>query len=299
MVLVPELGALAIALLCLGLALIATLIVKSLISSMGGVPLIGRVIGAVLSPVAHALQWAAGQAEHGVDLILGATLHTLSKVLEWTFDYYKAQASALLQMAHIIGGQLYNVSGLRSVVTRLEKAWHGIEHGVRDLHREVTKLEHKVNVIDHEISKGIGDDVLPRLRHLEREIGHVENKVIPGIRSAADAAEADVSELAKYIADNFVTDAELVTEATVAALLTAGGLSWLRCNSNPFNGNKQACGLWSILERVLGLAAFLTVAFDFREFVAASQTVAEFIGGAVGEFEGAFPLSLEPLPPPE
>lgn len=284
MVVAPELAALALALFCLALALAATVIVKALISSMGGVPLLGRVIGAVLSPVAHALSWAAGQLEAGVDAILGATLHSLAKVIEWTLDYYKAEASALRIVAGLVGRGIYDVSGLRSLVHRLEKVWHGIEHGVRDLTRDFHRLSHKVDVIEHELTKGIGDDVLPRLRHLERELGHVENQVIPGIRSAADAAEADVSELAKYIADNFVTDAQLATEATAAAILAAAGLSWLRCNSNPFNGNRNACGLWGDLANLLALAILDVAALaSLYELIGIAQNVTPTITGLASD----------------
>lgn len=254
MVLVPELGGLALALFCLALALAATIIVKSLISSMGGVPLIGRVISAILSPIAHALSWAAGQLETGVDAILGATLATFAKVMEWTFDFYKAQAVALLQLAHLVGSGLYNVSGLRSIVHRLEREWHGIEHGIKSLRREVHGIERDVRTLEREVGHGIGNDVLPRVRSLERKLGRVENKVIPAIQSGEAALADDISALGEYIRANFLSSATDAVTAAVAVALASLGLGGLRCNN--FKGllNKFGCGLGSILNDLIGLA---------------------------------------------
>lgn len=284
MVLVPELGALAIALLCLGLALIATLIVKSLISSMGGVPLIGRVIGGILSPVAHALSWAAGQAEQGVDSILGATLHTLAKVLEWSIDWVKAQAALGVTLASLVESLYHRTGGITGLVHFLERTWHGIEHGVRDLTRKFHGIEHRVTKIEHTVTTGIGHDLRIEVAGLKQEVTRLDNKVIPSIRSAANTAEADVSELAKYIADNFVTDAELATAATAAAILAAAGLSWLRCNSNPFMNNRNACGLWGDLANLLALVVIEAAALaSIYELIKVAQKVTPTITGLASE----------------
>lgn len=284
MVLVPELGALVLALFCLALAVAATIIVKALIDSMGGVPVIGKVIAAILNPVVHALSWAAGQLEHGVDAILGATFSTLSKVLEWTFDLYKEQAAALLQIAHLVGGQLYHLTGLNSLVHRLEKVWHGIEHGIKTLTREYHGIDRRVHKLERELARGIGHDLRIQVAGLEKEVGHLEHKVIPAIESGVTAGEQDVSQLAKYIADNFVSNAELATEATAAAILAVAGLSWLRCNSNPFNNNKNACGLWGTLANLLALAVLdLAALASLYELIGKAQKVTPTVAGIASD----------------
>lgn len=268
------LDAILTALLALALALLIVAILRSLSKILGGIPGVGGWIAGKVDAMAQAITNALGAAFHGLDKLIGAAWHAMARYADQLWHQLEFTAHTLAVFGQILGNQLYSVTGLRSLVHRLEKVWHGIEHGVRDLTKAEHKLAHKVHVLEQEISKGIGEDVLPRVKTLEREITHVENKVIPDIRAGINTAETDISELAKYIADNFVTDAQLATEATAAAILAVAGLSWLRCNSNPFMNNRNACGLWGDLANLLALAVISAATLaSIYELIAIAQKV--------------------------
>ena len=92
--------------------------------------------------------------------------------------------------------------------------------------------------------------------------------------------------------------AQLVTSVPALALLVTtiaaeSGLGNAECRSKV----KGICGTdpaaWG---RLLGLAAFLTLAFDFKDFVKGAELVAEGIGTLVADLEKPFNLQLPPLP---
>ena len=57
------------------------------------------------------------------------------------------------------------------------------------------------------------------------------------------------------------------------AAYRALGLDWLRCKSNPFNKNKNACGLWSDLEGLLAAATLVVGAMSLVELAREEQKV--------------------------
>jgi hypothetical protein len=121
---------------------------------------------------------------------------------------------------------------------------------------------------------------------LDRELHKLRTRVIPKIESEAQAAEADVTALGTYVRDNYLSNAETDIEAAVAIGLAALGLGGLRCNSNPWKNNPNACGLWGDLADLLGLALALGVALDFETFVHEAQAATEATVGAVEAFVG-------------
>lgn len=93
----------------------------------------------------------------------------------------------------------------------------------------------------------------------------------------------------------------LVTGAfagAVAIALQRIDLGGLRCRNFTNLLKNYGCGLGTLLGRLLPLAVFLTVAFDFEDFVKASRAVAVGLGDAVASIEGTFNPHLPPLPPP-
>lgn len=300
MIALPFVGidVLLIVLWTIAAALAIALIMNKLAAILNGVPWVGGKLSDAVKSMAQAITSACGQLMSGTESVVGGGLHWIARHIETWLNQFVAHATVIAHLAQIVGNEIYSVSGLRALVHNLTRAWHGIEHGIRTLTREYHGLEHDVRALERELAKGIGNDVLPRIRTLEKEVAHVKNVAIPDIRGIANTAETEVTDLEKWIAKNLPAIGTTAFVGAIAAALSSIGLGWLRCSSNPFNNNKNACGLWSILGRVLGLAAFLTIAFDFQEFVAAADEVAGFIGEAVAGIEGTFATSLPPLPPP-
>ena len=253
MVLVPELGALGLALFCLALALAATIIVEALKNYMGGVPIIGKVIGSILNPVIHALSWAAGQLETGVDAILGATFHTLAKVLEWTFDYYKSQASLLLQLAHLVGNHIPVLSGIQAEQRVLQKEYKGIEHGIKTLNREYHGIEGQIGLLQGQIY-GLNEKGLRKhLRVLDREIAGIDTKIKDVVLPGINTAEGEVTQLGNFIKAIPGTRYLDWVAGLVAAAVGIEIVNLLKCTFLRNLWNKRGCGLWNGLEGLLAL----------------------------------------------
>lgn len=121
------------------------------------------------------------------------------------------------------------------------------------------------------------------------------NTAIADVRGIAVGLEDDIQTLiGKYgIAGAAGLIASIPLLATlVNTIASESGLDNSACRSKV----KGICGTnpaaW---ERLLGLAGFLTLAFDFQEFVDAAETVAKGIGDGVAALERPFVRQLPPL----
>lgn len=286
----PEILFLALVFFTIALAFSAKKLTQALlgplISVLHAIPVIGGALASPLEATYQAIDNACGWIVSKCEALVGSSFHLLARLLDWEWRQLVEQASALLHIAKIVGGHVYSISGLRAVVHRLEKAYHGIEHGVKTLTKEYHGIEHRLHKLEHELAAGIGNDVRLHVASLDRELHKLRTKVIPKIESEAQAAEADVTALGKYVADNYLSNTTADIEAAVAVGLAALGLGGLRCNSNPWKNNPGACGLWGDLADLLGLALALGVALDFETFVHEAQAATEVTAEAVKAFAG-------------
>lgn len=273
-------------------------ILGPIIRLLQSIPAIGGTLASPLQAVETAIVNACYSIEHGVDSLIGSSWHATARLADWLWREIRSHAGVIAQSASVIGLLIAAYRGLKALVHHFTRVTHAVGAGVKTLEREYRGIEHRVKALERDITKGIGHDLRIRVKALERELGSVESQVIPDIRSIANTAENDVTALGKWVRDNALIAGTTAVVGAVAWALSRLGLDWLRCNSNPFKGNKNACGLWKVLGDVLALAGFLTLAFDFPEFVSAAETVASGIGSAVASIEGTFAPSLPPLPPP-
>lgn len=285
--------------LAAALAWLSLKIIQALFGNFTGIAFIGGAIKSAEKATAQAVTNACGHIANGIDKAVGGSIAWVATQVVRVGRALKEPAIAVAQASILIKAAVIAIHGLRSLIHRIEHVGSSAGAGVKTLTKEYHGIERRVKTLEREIGHGIGDDVLPRLKSLDKELDHLKNRVIPGIRAAANDAENEAGiALGKIESIPFPAGVTTWAEA-VAVAIPALGLSWLECNSNPFKGNKNGCGLWSQLGKLLGLAAFLTIAFDFRQFVEASDEVAGFIGKSVAAFEGTFPVALPPLPPPE
>lgn len=234
-------------------ALAIALIMDKLASILAGVPWVGGKLSDAVKSMAQAITGACGQLLSGTESVVGGGLHWLARHFETWLNQFVAHATVLARLAQIVGNAVYDVSGLRALVHGLTRLYHGIEHRVKALEREWHGIEHRVKVLEQDVAKGIGSDVLPRIKTLEREIGRVERQTIPAIRSDVATAENNITALGEYIRANFLSDTTDAITAAVAVGLAALGLGGLRCNSLLNSLRKRGCGLWSGLEDLFGL----------------------------------------------
>lgn len=286
-----ELSPLLLGLVCLALATILTVLVYALfhplIAALQAIPVIGGRLAAPFKAIESAVLRALGAAEHKVDALIGWSWHLLAKQADWLWREVKRHGLVALQVAtltysivdayhrlrHLVHSIRHVTTASSGAIKRLEKEYHGIEHRVKSLERA--------------IAKGIGHDLRIRVAGLEEELGRVEGKTIPAIRSRVASVEHDIGSLRKWVTDNVPLIGTTAFAGAVAWALSNLGLGWLRCSSNPFNNNKKACALWGDLDELLGLAVLTVGALEFETLVRAAQGLTE---EAVQDFEDVFGL---------
>lgn len=255
----------------------------------------GGPLSFIFSSVAHLFtsvlsNWMA-QAVQAVDAHIATTFHYVAGQIRQMNDTFLQMSAFALTVAQAISGQVS--------WAHVNQALAELRHTIRGAEAAARAAETRVIANEKQAVHSIAQGVYPRLRAIEHEIAKPIEGEIKSARALAREAENEAIRAFKFARKHEAAIGSTAFAGAVAWAISRLGLGWTRCSSNPFNNNPNACGLWSVLGRVLGLAAFLTIAFDFQEFVAASEEVATFIGSAVSELEGTFALSLAPLPPPQ
>lgn len=286
MVLIPEVALFALMFFTLALALCAKQIAEALKSAMSAVPIIGSAIAAILSPIPHALSWVAGKLEHGIDALAGATWHSLSAMTRQFWHNLTHTAQIVAHMAAIVGNFAYSQSGLKAIVHRLEKVFHGIEHGVKQLVKEWHGIERRVKHLEHAIAHGIGHDLRLHIKALERTLHGVTTKTIPGLREVDRYLDRRVSDLYGWLKGEVSIPGLGTLAAAIGAVLATLGLDWLGCRDGAKRVGRSGCGLWDDLGDVFGLLAAVAVAVEFEQFVHDAQAATEATIGAVKDVSG-------------
>lgn len=245
-----------------------------LISLLHAIPVIGGALASPIEATYQAVDNACGFIVSKCEALVGASFHVLAKLMDKMWDLTVEQASALLHVAKLVGDHVYSVSGLRALVHGLERAYHGIEHGIKTLTKEYHGIDRRVGKLEHEIGAGIGADVVTQLHALEKDWHRFKTKQLPVIESGVAGIPGDISDAEKWVSDNFVSATKSGVTAALLAALAALGLSGLNCDSNPLKNNQNACGWWGDLADLLGLALTVEAALDFDTLVHTAQGVA-------------------------
>lgn len=234
-------------------ALAIALIMREIGNILRGIPIVGGYLAGAVGAIANAVSTAVGILERGIDKLIGAAWHLLARYMDMLWHQIEAQSSVLAQFGHIIGNQIYSVTGLRSLVHRLEKVWHGIEHGIRTLTREWHGIERRVKAIERTLARGIGNDVRAHVKALEQELTGIEKRVIPDLRAGIRTAEGEVTQLEQFIKAIPGTRYFDWAAGIVTAALGLEIWNLFRCPSLLSSARNRGCGLWNGLEDLLGL----------------------------------------------
>lgn len=277
------LDVLVVALWCLATALAIALVMDKLSSILAGVPWVGGKLSDAVKSMARAITNAAGTLEHGIDSAIGAAWHALSRYVDHLFNQFVAHSALILHLAELVGHGLYSVSGLRSFVKAIAYVAHAALHLANKLERQFHGIEHRVKTIEREIGKGIGADVLPRIKTLEHELTGIRKRVIPGLRHGIDVAEGEVTDLERWLGVKAGLSNLQWAEALVATALGALGLGWLRCATLSNLFGKRGCALWQGLDDLLGLLLDAVLVVDLCNLLPELETLfAEFEAPLVG-----------------
>lgn len=275
------LDVLVVVLWTIAAALAIALIMSKIGAAIQSVPVIGGPLGGAVKSIARAVTNACGALMGGLEQLVGAGLHLLARYLDKYFEQFVVHAAVLAHLARIVGGAVFRVTGLHAIVHRLSRAVHVVLHRFVVVGRELYHLRHRVKRLEHDIAKGIGDDVLPRIKSLDRELARVEQKVIPAIESDVAAVEHEVGSLRRWITDNIPIPGTRAFTAAIAATLALLGLGGLRCDSLRGALNRRGCGLWQGLEDLLGLLVDAVIVVDLCAMLPELELLFSAIEGPV------------------
>ena len=207
---------------------------------------------------------------------IAAGLHAVAQLVDDTAVVIKQQSAIIATLAQAIAGTV-TASDLR-----------GIEAG---LTKRVGNAEAQ--------AKGIGADVLPRLKHLEKQIS---SDVLPKIRSLDKEINKDIARekaRARGVEKGLAGDIgklwdwtrthpwTVVTDAFVGAVAVAIsrlGLDWIKCNSARNFFNRRGCNAWNDLDSLLAAALAVAASMSLVELAKAEQEVIGDLTTVVKDF---------------
>ena len=144
---------------------------------------------------------------------------------------------------------------------------------LRKVEAELHYIEHHLHGATVVIRKTITHVIMPQIKAATVAVPRYIHRDLLALRAEARHAERIAHRALRQAHKAESRFASKPFAAAVAVALGALGLDWLRCKSNPFNKNKNACGLWSDLEGLLGLAIAALAFSDLEELLKAAEAI--------------------------
>lgn len=216
-------------------------------SSVGWIPYLGKVATRSLTSIEQKIVSFMSEAAAHLDAKMGAALHDLARVVDWLGEEIRRHANLL----EILAGILAGTAGVGLVTSAIQNLLH---------HSRVAKAvaqqaARKAVAVGHAVERGIGADVLPRIKSLEREYADVISLDLPAIRARDRVLGHTVGSVWEWVRRHTLVAGSLATTAAVAWALARVGGSWIRCNNWGRVGRK-VCGLpGSWVDDLLALVA--------------------------------------------
>lgn len=274
---IVDLAPLAAVFIVVGMILLIRAFVNGLFSPLTGLPVVGGTIRGLLNTVVHALNSALGFAVRTAQTLVGASWHLTSRLTDWLWDELKKHANLIAYMSPLLASALLALRGIKFLAHHAASLVHSVPARFKAVAHEVEHLLHRVKAIEHDLANGIGNDVLPRIKSLDKRVAHLADDVIPAVEGASEALARDITALGDYIRSNFLSSATDAITAAVAVGLSALGLGGLRCGSLLNSLSNRGCGLWSGLEDLLGLLFDAVIFADLCKVIPEATTLfAEF-----------------------
>lgn len=250
--------------LCLGAVYVAKAFFGTAKSAVGWIPFLGSVVERSLTDVEHKLVSILSQAAASCDAKMGAALHELARVIDWLGREIRSHANLLLTLSTLLLGPGF-ASEIRQAIALVRRLLHVHSSTFTHLWKDLLALSHRVT--------GIGADVLPRIRSLDRRLSREVTREKARARAAEHALDREVTALGKWVRSHPWT---IVTDAFVGAVaiaLTKLGLDWIKCDSAKKLAKKRGCGMWDDLDSLLGLAVTAIAIADLKTLVREAQKV--------------------------
>ena len=253
MVALGELGGVAAVLVVIAFVVLLAYIVAGVVAILETFPVVGKYFAGTAEEIIHGVNAAAGRAVSGLFKLVGASWHLLARYADWLWREIESHANAIAAISVPLASLLLAYDGIRALVHRLTATGTHSDARLKALNRELGRLQRREEAIEDRQAKGIGADVQPKLNRLDREIDKIKNEQIPAIKAADAQASSAISNLYDWVKGK----ASLVGVGTfafaVAAVIGQEAFSLLRCSEFGGLWNKWRCGLWNLLDGLLGL----------------------------------------------
>jgi hypothetical protein len=244
--------------------------------TLGKLPVVGGWISSGISSVEHKIVSVMSVAAAGAQSLCGAALHVVARQIDWMGREIKSHSNLLAALALLSLG----VVDFKA----LNKALRGVHTQVHAATGTLTHANHRLDAQEKRLAHGIGEDVLPRIRSLEREYAHVTGIDIPSLRARTRTAERDVAKAWKAIRANTRAWGTLAFAGAVAVALSRLKLGWIRCpNANRFF-KKRGCGAWDDIDKLLIGAALIELPFTLELLAAVGREVIKDGSELIHEF---------------
>lgn len=257
--------------LALALAWLSLKIVQALFGPLGFIPGVTKAERAIAQSVTN----ACGSIASGASAAVGGSLHTIARLIDRSAAAIKRPAVALLEAATIIGAIAAAVHALRDLVHKAVGSFGAILPRVKTLEKEYHGIEHRVKTLEREIGAGIGHDLRIHIKALEKWEKAAKEQLAADEQAITQTIPAELGKLEDWIGMEVGQTKTQWEMAIGTAILAALGLGGLNCNSNPFKNNKNACGLWGDLGDILGLLAATLAVLNFEDLVKEMQALEE------------------------
>lgn len=285
MVLAPELIYIALVLVALAMAWFAAKLIEALFGPLQRVvsfiPVIGGSLAYLISTATQAVVNVLGKVESGCDHLVGGAWHATARIMDKTWNVIHGNAAAVAHIAQIVGNLISPIAALRALVHHFTGIVSALIHPLRTLEHTVHGIDRAIKTLEKDFSHGIGNDVLPQLKHLRKEVHVLERSTATDIADAEAQAEAATADLWTWMTGVGSKPLKLTFAGAVAVALATLGLGGLRCNNLANSLRNRGCGLWSGLEDLLGLFVDALILTDLCEILPETVKFFGFVEGAL------------------
>jgi hypothetical protein len=288
-----QIGAVAIIVVVLGMVLAIDAIVRGFFGTVKGtvgwIPYLGKVIESpihrieqkvvsFLSGIAHDLQADVAHHVHVLALDVRRAIHSVEDIVT---------AVMLLSLLAVAATAHYVIPSIKRLIHIVVKKVEALDHYVT--HR-ITKIERVTKTV-------FVHQVFPKLRVIEHRVEDLLRHDIREIRAEAKQAERLAIKAEKQVrALNHLVSKKAIA-AAVAAALAGAGLEALRCIDFGNLFKKRGCGLWRLLDDLLGLVASTLLLTDVCSFLPLLEAAFGEVAGPLIHLLNEVPLGGCEKPP--
>jgi uncharacterized protein YejL (UPF0352 family) len=196
---------------------------------------------------------------------MGAAFHELARVIDWLGREIWNHSNLIYTLSRLVLGN--------TVTALLQQFVAQLRHRVTAVEAYSRHLLHRMELAEKRLWHGIGNDVLPRIRSLERRFGRVIGRDLDVIRAREAGLEHGAIRTWKWIRAHPNALASTVFAGAVAWALARLGAGWVRCGNWRKIGRGVCAAPTGEIDALIALLAAGATVASFRELVKLGQQV--------------------------